>query len=291
MSILQFFKFRPALARGIGLAVLAPGLYAGLGAEARMDDWSGGYNSREAGLEDAAQTGRDERVYSLQQLETLRRAVAPRYVRVVNYRQYPSTRRYLEKGVLFTYYGYRSRRVMLAGDFNNWTPIPMHRNSMGVYYWILPVREVEGGRIVDTYKYKFVVDGIWTHDPTHQNFTDDGLGGYVSSYYLDRPDVNRQATVRVIRETRPAAERLVEFAIYQPNVENLSLVGDFNNWNPEHDVMTRGEDGIFRLRLRLRPGQYLYKYVADGRWILDSFNEDARYHNGIRELASFLDLK
>ena len=55
--------------------------------------------------------------------------------------------------------------------------------------------------------------------------------------------------------------------------------------------MSKGRDGIFRLRLRLRPGGYAYKYVADGKWMLDRFNENARYHQGIGELCSFLDLK
>jgi hypothetical protein len=43
--------------------------------------------------------------------------------------------------------------------------------------------------------------------------------------------------------------------------------------------------------LRLRPGGYVYKYVADGKWMLDKFNEETRYHRGIGELCSFLELK
>lgn len=253
-------------------------------------EWSGGYNSEDAGLEDPLETGRDEQLYTLEQLETLRRAVGPRYVRVLNYRHYAGAGEYIQKGVLFTYAGYRAERVRIAGDFNNWSPAPMHRNKMGVYYVVLPVREIEAGERILSYKYKFLVDGIWTHDPENKTRRDDGLGGYLSVFQLERPDVNRQIAVRVLKEGRRGGseERLVEFAIYMPDAENLSLVGDFNNWNPEHDLLTRGDDGIFRLRLRLRPGSYHYKYVADGRWILDQYNEETRYHTGIRTLVSFL---
>jgi hypothetical protein len=255
-------------------------------------DWVGGYNSAEAGLEDALDTGRRKRVYSLHNIETLRRAVRPRYVRIVNSRHYAGgSGEYLEKGILFTFASYRSRKVYLSGDFNNWGLIPMRRNQMGVFYHVLPVREVELGETIEKYRYKFQIDGIWAHDPSHPNRVDDGLGGYISEYLLDDQDVDRQISVRVLKEVAPGEERLVEFAIYLPGVENLSLVGDFNNWNPEHDLMRKGTDGIFRLRLRLRPGEYVYKYVADGRWMLDKFNEDARFHQGIGELCSYLDLK
>lgn len=281
------------LRRGAGFTLLLLIVNAPPGLEARNgDDWVGGYNSAEAGLEDALDTGRRKRVYSLHNIETLRRAVRPRYVRIVNSRHYASGGgEYLEKGILFTFASYRSRKVYLSGDFNNWGLIPMRRNQMGVYYHVLPVREIELGEKIEKYRYKFQIDGIWAHDPSHPNRVDDGLGGYISEYLLDDIDVDRQISVRVLKEVEPAAERLVEFAIYLPGVENLSLVGDFNNWNPEHDLMRKGPDGIFRLRLRLRPDQYVYKYVADGKWMLDKFNEDARFHQGIGELCSYIDLK
>ncbi|MCB1309329.1 MAG: glycogen-binding domain-containing protein [Leptospiraceae bacterium] len=250
-----------------------------------------GYNSQDGALEDIYQTGREETVYTLQQLESLRQAIKPRFVRVLNYRHYANSREYLEKGILFTFEGYRSERVFLAGDFNNWRPVPMFRNRMGVYYYILPVREIEKGERVDMYRYKFQVDGIWTHDPTHRTREDDGLGGYISHYYLENPDINRTITVRILDEKEDLPERLVEFAIYLPEVDNLSLVGSFNNWNPEHDLMIKGEDGIFRLRKRMRPGDYVYKYVADGKWILDRYNESTRYASDIQELCSYLEIE
>jgi len=248
--------------------------------------WIGSYNSQSAGLEDS----QEARVYTTFQLSRLRRAVTPRYVRILDEDLLAAGTNPMQRGILFTCEGYRSREVFLSGDFNNWGRLRMNRNSMGVYYVVLPVREIESGRRIYRYHYKFVVDGIWKHDPMNKNYVDDGLGGVISEFNLDREDINRLATVRVLSEGRRMNERLVEFAIYLPDVENLSLVGNFNDWNPEHDLLVKGQDGIFRLRLRLRPGEYVYKYIADGRWVLDPYNPETRFHETLDELCSYIKL-
>ncbi|MBI3396375.1 MAG: hypothetical protein HY042_11110 [Spirochaetia bacterium] len=263
-------------------------LTSGLAAQEKIKEWVSGYNSKETGLEESLETGRNETVYYLEQIERLRRAVPPTYVRIVNWREYGMGRGVLTKGILFTVQAYRSRIVYLSGDFNNWGKIPMYRNSQGVYYYLLPVREIEAGERILSYQYKYQIDGIWGHDPMNKNSLPDGLGGYLSEYRLNAEDVNRRVTVRVLKEESKGKERLVEFAVYLPEADNLSLVGSFNGWNPEHDLPVKGNDGIFRLRMRLAPGEYVYKYVADGRWMLDPFNRDTRFHKGISELCSYV---
>lgn len=246
-----------------------------------------GYNSLEGGLEHDRNNGTSAKIYNMRQITGLRRAVSPRYIRVINF-QNGGGQRSLEKGILFTIEAYRSRNVYISGSFNNWSTTPLYRGRAGVFYRIIPVREKEAGDIIEDYQYKFQVDGIWQHDATNPNVKDDGLGGYISLFHLRGYDAPRQISVRVLREKTIGRERLVEFAIYLPEIKNLSLVADFNNWNPEHDLMQKGLDGVFRLRKRLRPGTYLYKFVADGRWILDKFNQETRFHTGIQELTSCL---
>ena len=231
----------------------------------------------------------------MHRLETLRRAVAPRYVQILDWKQYGQTQKIVNAGVLFTYADYQAERVMVAGNFSNWQPIAMRRNKKGVYYYVLPIREIEGGVRFNSrdyvYRYKFLADGIWTHDPANKNRIDDGLGAYASEFRPVGEAVPRVITVRVLREARAGQERLVEFAIYLPETKNLALVGTFNRWNPEHDLPLKGEDGVFRLRLRLKPGEYAYKYIADGRWILDSFNPQTRFFAQIGELCSHIKIE
>jgi 1,4-alpha-glucan branching enzyme len=53
--------------------------------------------------------------------------------------------------------------------------------------------------------------------------------------------------------------------------ESLSLVGDFNDWNPEAAPMRKLKNGTFSVELELEPGSaYRFRYRAgDGRWIND----------------------
>ncbi len=45
-----------------------------------------------------------------------------------------------------------------------------------------------------------------------------------------------------------------------------SLVGDFNCWDPEANVMTRRKDGSFETKLDLACGErHEFRYVLDGR--------------------------
>ena len=44
----------------------------------------------------------------------------------------------------------------------------------------------------------------------------------------------------------------------------LSVVGEFNGWNPEAGQMKRRKDGIWARTIRLLPGTYRFRYVTDG---------------------------
>jgi 1,4-alpha-glucan branching enzyme len=51
----------------------------------------------------------------------------------------------------------------------------------------------------------------------------------------------------------------------------ISVVGDFNEWNPEAAVMNPLKDGSFSLTIELEAGNtYRFRYFADGeRWFDD----------------------
>lgn len=66
--------------------------------------------------------------------------------------------------VIFSVRFDKARRVQIAGDFNNWSPMstPMMTNGQpGVFKMSLPLKP---GR----YRYRFVVDGNWVTDPNNQ---------------------------------------------------------------------------------------------------------------------------
>ena len=75
-------------------------------------------------------------------------------------------------------------------------------------------------------------------------------------------------------ERRERAEmRLVLVSSQATGARSVSVVGDFNGWAPAENPMTLHEDGIWRTEVRLRPGEFQYKFVVDGtRWVPDPVN-------------------
>jgi chromosome partitioning protein len=70
----------------------------------------------------------------------------------------------LGEDVIFSVRFETAKRVLIAGDFNNWTPesTPMVKgNGMGAWTMSLPLRP---GR----YRYRFIVDGKWVTDPNNK---------------------------------------------------------------------------------------------------------------------------
>lgn len=61
----------------------------------------------------------------------------------------------------------------------------------------------------------------------------------------------------------------VEFQFFRPAAQQVLLVGDFNRWDRASLPMQRGRDGSWVRSLRLAPGVYQFKYLADGDWYPD----------------------
>jgi len=57
--------------------------------------------------------------------------------------------------------------------------------------------------------------------------------------------------------------------------ERVCVAGSFNAWDPARAVFRRNEAlGVHELYLPLAPGEYEYKLVVDGRWMIDPHNPD-----------------
>jgi 1,4-alpha-glucan branching enzyme len=65
------------------------------------------------------------------------------------------------------------------------------------------------------------------------------------------------------------ADGYAEFCFFRPQACNVFLVGDFNEWRTDQLRMVRQEDGHWVLKLFLPPGDYKFRYVADGLWHTD----------------------
>jgi 1,4-alpha-glucan branching enzyme len=65
--------------------------------------------------------------------------------------------------------------------------------------------------------------------------------------------------------------RTVQFRLVSPASSRVTVVGDFNNWDPQASPLARGSDrGIWSVRIALPPGRYRYTFLVDGtHWVPD----------------------
>jgi hypothetical protein len=145
------------------------------------------------------------------------------------------------KSFLFFLEGYTdAKQVVPSGSFNNWRKdeLYMKKTAKG---WELPYTLGPGN-----YQYRFIVDNKWVSQPS----TIDHTG---NDYFIIQPNYTF---------------RLKGFN----NARKVFLAGDFNDWSPNTFLMQReGDEWVFTAHLS--PGKHLYKFVVDGKWILDPENK------------------
>lgn len=68
----------------------------------------------------------------------------------------------------------------------------------------------------------------------------------------------------------------------------VSVVGDFNDWNPLSDPLTPLAGGLRTRTIELTPGTYIFRYLAEGGDFFDDTDADYLAHNGMGETHSVL---
>jgi 1,4-alpha-glucan branching enzyme len=63
----------------------------------------------------------------------------------------------------------------------------------------------------------------------------------------------------------------VQFVLVAPTARAVTLVGDFNDWDPAATPLSRtASGGAWSAAIELRAGRHRYAFVVDGvRWIAD----------------------
>lgn len=138
-----------------------------------------------------------------------------------------------------------AKKVYVAGSFNHWDPKATALSRVGDH-WEKEVYLRQG-----SYTYKFVVDGEWIIDPNNPNVVKDGEGNFNSLLLFG------ESTLFQLKGYESARE--------------VYLAGSFNDWRPEELALEKAEGGWF-IPYVLAPGNYEYKFVVDGQWILDPAN-------------------
>jgi 1,4-alpha-glucan branching enzyme len=63
--------------------------------------------------------------------------------------------------------------------------------------------------------------------------------------------------------------RAINFICHAPQAKSVSLVGDFNGWNPAAHPMNQTPDRSWLLNVELKHGHHRYAFLVDGVLTLD----------------------
>lgn len=76
------------------------------------------------------------------------------------------------------------------------------------------------------------------------------------------------------------ADGYASFVLHAPGKHFVSVVGDFNGWNPMADLMNCSPDGTWWLIRDLGPGEWKYQYCIDGvQFLADPYSVDVEWKN------------
>lgn len=138
-----------------------------------------------------------------------------------------------------------AKKIVVAGNFNGWGFDEFRMIKMNDR-WILPIYLKEG-----TYAYKFIIDGQWITDPENKDIREDANGNLNSFIGLGDSYLFKLSGFT-------SAKKVV-------------LTGTFNSWSKNELLMERTTDG-WQLPYILAPGYYEYKFIVDGKYMIDPNN-------------------
>lgn len=75
-----------------------------------------------------------------------------------------------------------------------------------------------------------------------------------------------------------------EFRLKRPEAESVIVMGEFNGWKGQ--PLTKGSDGVWRVRVALSPGTHGYKFLVNGsEWLFDPENPKRKQVDGVENSA------
>ena len=62
-------------------------------------------------------------------------------------------------------------------------------------------------------------------------------------------------------------KKTVDISCTAPDAKKVFLAGEFNNWDTRSLLMKKDKKGVWKIKIKLPPGRYEYKFFADNAWV------------------------
>jgi hypothetical protein len=169
-----------------------------------------------------------------------------------------------DRKLILTWQGdYRPRYVAAAFQHENFREKHVFwRNQNGVYFLVYDLAPDSP----TTLQYRLIVDGLWQGDPTNPDgFRND------QGILLNRVKLDAGALPPHDGPVQGYYGEL-EFSYHGKPGQQVSIVGNFNQWDPFASYLEEVQPGDYRLSLTLPPGTVLYRFVVGTKSVLDPGN-------------------
>ena len=179
-------------------------------------------------------------------------------------------------------FSYKARKkihsVSIAFEHDQFRRLyPSQKNLHDVFITSLPIPTG-----ITTLRYRLIVDGLWTLDP-HAETETNNHGIPVS--ILKLPKASTMPATGVNR----LSDGTLQFVYKGEQGSNVSVMGDFNNWDPFLISMKESllYPGYYSIIVDIPRTARFYRYTVNGEEMLDPANEMVLI-NGWGERASML---
>jgi rhodanese-related sulfurtransferase len=172
-------------------------------------------------------------------------------------------------------------KVVVAGNFNNWSRNHWKMNKINEYVYELKKR-IDDFNDDFNWEFKFVINNsIWA-EPSEKisnivpakNPEGFNLHTYNLKMYSAFPSKTGNTHLK-LRGYKKAKKVIV--------------TGSFNKWNEDHFEMEKTDDG-WELTLQMKPDRYEYRFIVDGHWMEDPENPN-KVPNEFGEHNSLIDIQ
>ena len=70
-----------------------------------------------------------------------------------------------------------------------------------------------------------------------------------------------------MEKSKGKREKTVEFTFHAPRARQVFLAGEFNHWDTQSLPLKKDKSGVWKVKIKLPPGRYEYKFFADSVWV------------------------
>ncbi|GAA4275480.1 glycogen-binding domain-containing protein [Aquimarina mytili] len=172
------------------------------------------------------------------------------------------------------------KRVVVAGEFNNWSKNNWNMTKIDENRYELR-KKLSDFTDEFSWEFKFVINNAYWAEPAKEY--GNAVRAFKNGHAL-------QAYNLKMYTAYPDEEGNITFTLNgYTEARKVVLSGSFNKWNEELFRMTKSED-CWTITLKIKPGEYEYKFIVDGDWIEDPDNP-LKKRNEFNQYNSFIDIK